>query len=226
LRRLALPRQPAQLPSALEPSDDLWVDLPACLALFVLAAPLLAIYVTARSLSGFVGFCIWLWETPNPTINMNTPLRPSMNRPSTQPNGAIRFTGLGRGGTQPLSRHQARDGGGNKTGRYDSGRPALFGLRLLLVSAFLIASLLCGCARMSQSVRTITTDPTTGIVEERTSKATGLAFWDAKNTLDKLRVSNGKTTQAIGLTSTEQQAYSTNIVAALELLLKLMQTVK
>jgi hypothetical protein len=83
---------------------------------------------------------------------------------------------------------------------------------------------LTGCARMTQTLST-TTHYTNGIVEIRTSKATGWALWDAKQTLEKLRVSNGKT-HSIGLTGVEQEASSTNAAATLDAVTRLLQTVR
>lgn len=81
-----------------------------------------------------------------------------------------------------------------------------------------------GCARMTQTLTTKITQ-TNGVVEERSSKVSGMAFWDAKQTLEKLRVSNGKT-HSIGLTGAEQESATTNMAASLDALTRLLQTIR
>lgn len=90
----------------------------------------------------------------------------------------------------------------------------------LLLIAWLSSS---GCARMSQTLSTTLTH-TNGTVEIRSSKAAGWAFWDAKQTLEKLRVSNGKT-HSIGLTGAEQETSSTNAAATLDAVGRLLQSI-
>jgi hypothetical protein len=84
-----------------------------------------------------------------------------------------------------------------------------------------LSCLLTGCASMTQSLSTTTTSPD-GTVEVRESKVSGWAFWDAKQTLDKLRVSNGKT-HSIGLTGAEQEA---SMAATLDALTRLLSTIR
>lgn len=84
--------------------------------------------------------------------------------------------------------------------------------------------LLSGCARLTQTLSTTITT-TNGVLETRTSKATGWALFDSKNSLEKLRVSNGKT-HSIGLSGMEQEASTTNATATLDAVTRLLQTVR
>lgn len=95
---------------------------------------------------------------------------------------------------------------------------------LLLVLLTVAAMLSHGCARLTQTLST-TTVLTNGVVETRLSKATGWALFDSKNSLEKLRVSNGKT-HSIGLSGMEQEASSTNAAATLDAVTRLLQAVK
>jgi len=61
-----------------------------------------------------------------------------------------------------------------------------------------------------------------GTIEERTTKSRALAVWDAKQTVEKLRVSNGKS-QSIGIVNADQEASSTNTVVALQALVELLK---
>lgn len=92
---------------------------------------------------------------------------------------------------------------------------------LLLLS---IVCLAAGCARMTQTLSSSTVT-TNGVVEAKTTKVTAWAVWDAKNTIDKLRVSNGKT-HSIGLSDQEQVSHSTNVAATLDALTRLLISVK
>lgn len=79
---------------------------------------------------------------------------------------------------------------------------------------------LVGCARMTQRLSTVLEHPD-GTVETRTTRTSGWACWDAKQTLDKLKVSNGKT-HAVGLAGAEQESNSTNAAATLDALTRLL----
>ena len=87
-----------------------------------------------------------------------------------------------------------------------------------------VAMLSSGCARLTQTLST-TTVLTNGVVETRVSKATGWTLLDSKNSLDKLRVSNGKT-HSIGLSGMDQESSSTNTAATLDAVTRLLQVVK
>lgn len=81
---------------------------------------------------------------------------------------------------------------------------------------------LLGCASITQKLRT-EIHQTNGVVEIKETSSRAVALWDAKQTLEKLRVSNGKT-HSIGLASGEQEASSTNLAGNLESLTRLLQT--
>ena len=63
------------------------------------------------------------------------------------------------------------------------------------------------------------------MVEIKETRSRALAFWDAKQTIEKLRVSNGKT-HNIGLTGADTEATSTNLVPNLHALTDLLKALK
>ena len=78
---------------------------------------------------------------------------------------------------------------------------------------FLLAAVaLTGCDTIYQRVSTQRT-LADGTVEIQTSESRVSAKLDAKGTIEKLRVSNGKT-QSIGIAGLEQEATSTNLTRA------------
>ena len=84
--------------------------------------------------------------------------------------------------------------------------------------------LLCsGCDTITQEVHTQRT-LVDGTVEIQSTRSKVSAKWDAKTTIEKLRVTNGKT-QSIGLSGLDQEVTSTNFShnakAAAELLREL-----
>lgn len=85
----------------------------------------------------------------------------------------------------------------------------------------LMLILMAGCASVSQTLTSQTQHPD-GTVEIRSTKCRTIAVWDARQTVDKLRASNGKT-QSVGLTGADGEATSTNLVAGLEALAKIIQ---
>ena len=92
-------------------------------------------------------------------------------------------------------------------------------------AAFILSCLLlAGCARMTQRLTTTVVQPD-GQTETKTTRTTAWAFWDAKNSLDKLRVSNGKT-HSIGLAGQEQESNSTNFSANLNAAAALIHSLK
>ena len=88
----------------------------------------------------------------------------------------------------------------------------------------LLAFLLTGCAYTVQQVKT-TSVSTNGIPETRLTKSTAVAFGDARQVLEKLKVSNGKT-QSIGIDSTESSATSTNVATNLQAITDLLKALK
>jgi hypothetical protein len=96
-------------------------------------------------------------------------------------------------------------------------------LGLITVYCSLI-TLLPGCASINQSLRTETRG-TNGIVEIKETRSRALAIWDAKQTIERLRVSNGKT-HSVGLHSGENEASSTNTAASLRALTDLLNALK
>jgi len=91
-------------------------------------------------------------------------------------------------------------------------------------TTILLLLLLNGCAYTVQKVSTQGTT-TNGVVEVRTIKSTAVAWGDARQTIEKLKVSNGKT-QSIGLDGTESNATSTNIAANLQALTGLLNALR
>jgi len=83
---------------------------------------------------------------------------------------------------------------------------------------------LCGCASINQSLRTETRQ-TNGVVEIRETRSRAVALWDAKQTVEKLRISSGKT-HSIGLSGVESEAASTNMAWNLKALTDLLNAVK
>lgn len=78
-----------------------------------------------------------------------------------------------------------------------------------------------GCASVTQTLSTQLKHPD-GTVETRETKNSILAWWDAKNEMERLRVSSGKT-HSIGITAFEQEATSTNIVLSVQALSAIIQ---
>ena len=93
-----------------------------------------------------------------------------------------------------------------------------------LILLLIACACFTGCARMTEVLHSTITS-TNGTVEVRDSKASGWVFGDSKNSLDKMRVSNGKT-HSIGLSGMEQETTTTNIAASLDAMTRLIQSVK
>jgi ABC-type Zn uptake system ZnuABC Zn-binding protein ZnuA len=83
-----------------------------------------------------------------------------------------------------------------------------------LVVALVVAAC-AGCASVSQSMTERSVD-TNGVVTLRETRSNVRAIGDAKNSVEKIRVSHGKT-QSIGVSGSEQEA-STPIKDLTELL--------
>lgn len=134
------------------------------------------------------------------------------------------FAGMFFRRTQPRPQPPVSGRAGATSSRHLSSTTPPRGLnhRAYLTTAGVALLLLNGCARLSQSVTTTVTT-TNGTIETRESKATGWAFLDAKQSFEKLRVSNGKT-QSIGLAGAEQETSTTNAAATLDALTRLLQS--
>jgi len=95
-------------------------------------------------------------------------------------------------------------------------------LLLLTLPAFLLA----GCAYHDPRLKLTTVKYPDGRIEEtRETSIPSLTLFDGKNTIDKLRVSNGKT-QGVGMGSFESESSGTNLVPAIEATTRLLQTIK
>jgi hypothetical protein len=103
-------------------------------------------------------------------------------------------------------------------------------IRAILAAA--AAATLAACANIGQQVKetvTVTETTTNGIVRttvnERVTRAGAQVLGNAANTVDKLKVTNGKT-QSIGYTGFEQSASDTNVLAGLSALGKIAGALK
>ena len=81
-----------------------------------------------------------------------------------------------------------------------------------------------GCAYTTQRITTESRG-TNGIVEIRTTKNRALAWGDAKQVLDKLKLSNGKT-QSVGVSGIDESASTTNIAGNLQAVTQLLNALK
>jgi len=94
----------------------------------------------------------------------------------------------------------------------------------MLCALCFVLLLTAGCASVTQTLTTQTVT-TNGVIETKTTKSRIAAFWDAKNTIDKLRVSNGKT-HSIGIAEAGNESSSTNITYTIDALTRLLQSIK
>jgi uncharacterized lipoprotein YajG len=85
---------------------------------------------------------------------------------------------------------------------------------LLLISAL---AMLSACATSHQHVESTVTDPKTGLVTHNETDSVNRSFWDSRNSVDKVRASNGKT-QSIGLAGVGEESTGTNVVEGLKYL--------
>jgi hypothetical protein len=83
---------------------------------------------------------------------------------------------------------------------------------------------LIGCASVNQNLRTELTHPD-GTKEVRETRNRTLAFWDARQTIEKLKASNGRT-QAVGITGEDSNTSSTNTLALLQAIARIVEGVK
>lgn len=83
---------------------------------------------------------------------------------------------------------------------------------------------LSGCAYTTQRIAT-ESHGTNGLVEIRTTKNRAMAWGDARQTIEKLKLSNGKT-QSVGVSELNESASTTNMASNLQALVQLLQALK
>lgn len=93
-----------------------------------------------------------------------------------------------------------------------------------IATAVLIVLLCAGCDTIEQEVRTQRT-LADGTVEIQSTTSKVRAKWDAKQTIEKLRVTNGKT-QSIGISGLEQETTSTNAAGAFRAAAELLKSAR
>ena len=91
---------------------------------------------------------------------------------------------------------------------------------VLLLYLFVTLIAFTGCASVHQLVTATVTDPQTGLIEERRAETTIRAAGDAKQAIEKLRSSNGKT-QTLGASGVSEETNVDGLVKLLEALGKL-----
>lgn len=84
--------------------------------------------------------------------------------------------------------------------------------------------LLCGCDTITQRLSTQRT-LTDGSIELVSTYSRVSAKWDARQTLDKLRISNGKT-HSVGMTGIEQETTTTNLAGNLRALADVLKAAR
>ena len=95
-------------------------------------------------------------------------------------------------------------------------------MKILLLAA-MVASL-TGCAYTTQRISTESRG-TNGLVEVRTTKNRAYAWGDARQVIEKLKLSNGKT-QSVGVNNLDESASTTNIASNLQALVQLLNALK
>jgi len=81
-----------------------------------------------------------------------------------------------------------------------------------------LCALFTGCASINQTLDSELRHPD-GTVEIKRTQSRATAFWDAKQTLEKLKVSNGKT-HSVGLTGVDNESSGTNAVNLIEAIVR------
>lgn len=97
-------------------------------------------------------------------------------------------------------------------------------MKKLLIVLSLVS--LCGCAHFSTSQTDTTTDPKTGVVASRTTKAYATTFFDAKSDLARFRASQSDKTQSASVGGLNQEASSTNVVSGLTKVVEIINALK
>lgn len=101
---------------------------------------------------------------------------------------------------------------------------AFFAAAAVALFALAVIMALTGCAYTIQKVHTEAAG-TNGVLEVRSTTSKAVAWGDARQVLEKLKVSNGKT-QSIGLDAAESSTSTTNIGANLQALTELLRAMK
>ena len=87
-----------------------------------------------------------------------------------------------------------------------------------------LLALACGCDTITQRLTTQRT-LADGTVEIQSTYSRVSAKWDAKQTVEKMRVSNGKT-QSVGVSGLDQESTTTNLAGNLRALTDLLKEVR
>ena len=95
---------------------------------------------------------------------------------------------------------------------------------LAAIALFAMLILLTGCAYTTQNIRTETKDKN-GVVEVKFTKNRAMAWGDARQTIEKLQLSNGKT-QSVGLSGIDESASTTNVAGNIAALTQLLNALK
>ena len=82
-----------------------------------------------------------------------------------------------------------------------------------------------GCASINQTLTTEIRHPD-GAVEIKSTCSKAIAVFDAKQTIDKLKVSNTKASHTIGLDGIDNEASATKVVAALQAIERILEKIK
>ena len=112
---------------------------------------------------------------------------------------------------QSLSREG--NGGGN-----GSAQAAVKGAATALVLVGL-SLLLAGCATVTQTAKTESTNPTNGVVTVTTAQSRITAWGDAKNVVDKVRASAGKTA-SVGASGVNEETTTAGLQNIMQILLQ------
>jgi len=89
--------------------------------------------------------------------------------------------------------------------------PNITSALFLLAWALALGVFLTGCATSRQEITSEIKHPD-GTIEHRETKSRATVFWDAKQTLEKVRLSNTPKSHSIGMSSDQQESSGTNAV--------------
>lgn len=126
--------------------------------------------------------------------------------------------GFARAGDAPLA-------GGDTPPKPSKRLPCLLLCGLLALAAFDLTG--CAASRQYATTKTTALDPATGIetTTETTARSSVVATGDAKNIIDKVRASAGKTS-TVGASGTDQQTTSPNFATNAAALLEVIKAIK
>lgn len=80
-----------------------------------------------------------------------------------------------------------------------------------------IVAALCGCSHLKENITSEVVGADGKVTERKTTRVSATEFFDSKQSIEKLRLSNGKT-HSIGMSGFDGEASGTNAVRSLELL--------